>query len=100
MERRVGHKSWATHRHRPVDEVEVRHLLAELLLKLPDDRSSQELLGGKTQDVSEDDNNIRLLSVFSHRHSVTHTLPLTHLGRTAGHPQVCSDSARLHRDSG
>lgn len=74
MERHVGHKSWAT--HRPVDEVEVRHLLAELLLKLPDDRPSQELLGGKTQDVPEDDNNITL-SAFSHRHSDTnrpHTL--------------------------
>lgn len=63
MERHVGHKSWTTRRHRPVDEVEVRHLLAELLLKLPDDRPSQELLGGKTQDVPEDDNNIRLFCV-------------------------------------
>lgn len=55
MERHAGHKSWAA--HRPVDEVQVRHLLAELLLKLPGDRPSQELLGGETQDVPEDDNN-------------------------------------------
>lgn len=39
--------------HRPVDEVEVRHLLAKQLLKLLDDRSSQEVLGWKPQDVSE-----------------------------------------------
>ena len=46
--------------HRPVDEVEVRHLLAEQLLQLLDDGSSQKVLGWKPQDVSE--NNQRVLS--------------------------------------
>lgn len=37
---------------RPVDEVEIRHLLAELLMKILNDWSSPELLSGKTQDMS------------------------------------------------
>lgn len=45
-------RAHTVYEHRPVDEVEVGRLLAELLLKLFDDWSSQELLSGKTQDVS------------------------------------------------
>lgn len=34
--------------------MEVGHLLSQLLLKLLDDRTSQDLLGGETKDVSEE----------------------------------------------
>lgn len=35
-----------------MDEVEVGHLLTELLLKLLDNETSQQLLSGETKDVS------------------------------------------------
>lgn len=68
------YRAECTRRHRPVNEMEIRHLLAELLMKLLDDRSSQQLLGGEAQNVSE---NNRVLNVLPRHHSdpQTHKIP-------------------------
>lgn len=55
----------------------MRHLLAELIMKILNYWSLQELLSGKPQDMSE--NNNRLLNVSPHSdryaHIYTHTVP-------------------------
>lgn len=66
-------------RHTPVDQVQVRHLLTELLLELLDDRTSQEILSWKTKHVSDGRKHSFITETHTHTASPLHSAALHHV---------------------